>query len=134
MGDRQKRLIETIQDAMFARGITGGQMAAAIGTSHGYWSQAMNGKTNMQEEKWRIACEKLEMDYDKLIMDEVKPEPDSEQRKMANRSELEHDVAVLACYAKECLEKEFRAGVTMTPGRLYDLMRAVERNGVGWDD
>ena len=142
MGDRQQRLLKAVRDEMFAQGLTNKQMAAAIGTSYGHWSMTINGQHNMTEEKWRMACEKLGLDYDAIIMEkteqapaeEKQGEPDVEpEQEEAPGSEavddLTYDNIVLADYALEKLRLDIKKGTDMQPKRLYELMRAIERSG-----
>lgn len=142
MGDRQQRLLKAVRDEMFAQGLTNKQMAAAIGTSNGHWSMSINGQHNMAEEKWRMACEKLGLDYDAIIMEKTEPEPAEEkqgepdvepEQEEAPVSEADDDLTydniILADYALEKLRLDIRQGTDMQPKRLYELMRAIERSG-----
>lgn len=71
MTKKHARLATAVNDAMLARDLTHRQMAAMIGMPTSTLSNALAGKVDMREERWRMACEQLGLDYDDVIADPV---------------------------------------------------------------
>lgn len=74
---KQARLIAAIRDAQEAQGVTGAELSRRAGTSQSVISQALGGKANMNEERWRMCCEFLGLDYDEVVSDpDTSPPPE----------------------------------------------------------
>lgn len=73
MSSKQARLIAAVQDAREAQGITITELSRAAGTSQSMISLALGGKSGMSEQKWRMVCEKLNIDYDEVVADLEEP-------------------------------------------------------------
>lgn len=73
MTEKHKRLACAVNDAMLAKDFTTKHLAAFAGCSPSVISNALSGKYDMREERWRLACENLGLDYDEIIKD---PEPE----------------------------------------------------------
>lgn len=73
MSIKQARLIAAVRDAQEAQGVTGKELAVAAGTSQGTISTALGGKAGMSEQKWRMVCERLGLDYDEVVADPEEP-------------------------------------------------------------
>lgn len=73
--NKQGRLISAIADAMLTQNFSQNNLARASGVSQSMISAALCGKYGLKEEKWRMICETLALDYDQIIAD---PEPETE--------------------------------------------------------
>lgn len=71
MTTKHARLASAVNDAMLAKDLTHRQVAAMIGIPTSTLSNALSGKYDMREERWRMACEQLGLDYDDVIADPV---------------------------------------------------------------
>ena len=70
---KQEKLIKAIREAQEAGGYMQKQLATIAGTSAGNLCSVLNGNGSMSEEKWRLLCEGLALDYD-VIVAEDKPQ------------------------------------------------------------
>lgn len=68
---QQARLADTIRRSAENQGIKQIDIARACGTSAGNFSYAMACKSPMSEEKWRLACEHVGVDYDAILAEGV---------------------------------------------------------------
>lgn len=73
MTEKQKRLACAVNDAMLAKDFTTKRLAAFAGCSPSVISNALSGKYDLREERWKLICENLGLDYDEIIKD---PEPE----------------------------------------------------------
>ena len=64
---QQQVLTDAIRTAAENQGIKQAELARATGTSAGNVSYAMACKSNMSEEKWRLICEHVGVDFDEVI-------------------------------------------------------------------
>lgn len=71
MTKKHARLAAAVNDAMLKKDLTLRQMAAMIGIPASTMGNALSGKFDMREERWRMACEALGLSYDDLIADPV---------------------------------------------------------------
>lgn len=71
MTKKHARLAAAVNDAMLAKDLTQRQVAAMIGIPTSSLGNALSGKYDMREERWRMACEALGLRYDDLIADPV---------------------------------------------------------------
>lgn len=56
-----------VDRAAVARGLTRKQLGMYAGCTGATIGNALNGKFNMGEERWRMVCERLELDYDGIV-------------------------------------------------------------------
>ena len=149
MSSKQARLIAAVADAINAQGITQRELAQCAGTSASQLSLAMGGKTQMSEEKWRMICERLGLDFDEVIAD---PEPEETELESAAerqseagdaceratiysgriRCEREQRANVLADYAERKIGEDIRAGVNVEQRDMWKLLEAVRELRGGW--
>ena len=80
MSTKQARLISAVSDAMNAQGGKAVDLAKASGSSQGTISSAMSGKAQMKDERWRMICEYLHIDFDEIVADVAPP-----RRRMSSR-------------------------------------------------
>lgn len=73
MTAKHARLASAVADAMLAKDYPTKHVAAFAGCSSSVISNALSGKYDMREERWRLVCENLGLDYDEIIKD---PEPE----------------------------------------------------------
>lgn len=148
MDNRTARLVAAVGDAIAAQGITQRELATHAGTSASQISLAMGGKTQMSEQKWRMVCEKLGLDYDEIIAD-IETPAETEHRDEAPkaaigvceyaalnleriRSEREQRANTLADYAERQIAADIRAGINMEPRDLWQLLEAIRELRGGW--
>lgn len=67
MSDKQARLVAAITDAMEAQGISQNTLGRKSGVAQSMISAAILGKYDLKEEKWRLLCETLRLDYDEIV-------------------------------------------------------------------
>ena len=73
MTAKHARLASAVADAMLAKDYSTKHVAAFAGCSPSVISNALSGKYDMREDRWRLVCENLGLDYDEIIKD---PEPE----------------------------------------------------------
>lgn len=73
MSTNQARLVAAITDAMEAKGISQNTLGRKSGVAQSMISAAILGKYDLKEEKWRLICEALELEYDEIIADAELP-------------------------------------------------------------
>lgn len=73
MTAKHARLASAVADAMLAQGFTTKQVATFAGCTSSAISSALSGKYDLREERWKLICENLGLDYDEIIKD---PEPE----------------------------------------------------------
>ena len=67
MSNKQARLVAAISDAMAAQGFSQNNLARVSGVAQSMISAAILGKCYLKEEKWRLLCEALDLDYDEIV-------------------------------------------------------------------
>ena len=67
MSNKQARLISAVADAMLSQGFSQSNLARTSGVAQSMISAALLGKYDLKEEKWRLMCEALALDYDDII-------------------------------------------------------------------
>lgn len=138
MTKKHKRLACAVNDAMLAKDFTTKHLAAFAGCSASVISNALSGKYDMREERWRLVCENLGLDYDEIIKD---PEPEeipveetasSAENEDSPSAEHEEDLslneeerstlAVAARFMAGHLKEDIRKGMDISLEDLYTLM------------
>lgn len=150
MTNKQARLVSAITDAMEAQGLSQANLARIAGMSQGGVSLAMSGKTNCREEKWRIMCEALALDYDEVVKDEEMPaeacegvddeeaaDEESQSADNVHTAPARHTKVektgepspneVCAKYLKAKLQEDIRKGTEMPLVEIYILLDHVMR-------
>ena len=69
MSSKHARLVAAVVDAMEAQGFTQKQVATMGGCTQSMLSQAINQGVTMKDERWRLICEGLGLDYDEIVSD-----------------------------------------------------------------
>lgn len=133
----RKTVVQKIVDG----GYTQKDVAAKIGITQAMLSQALAGKAQMREERWRIACEMLGVDYDEIM--ECKPSvaqannlteaeaPTVEaQAEPAEGSPLDprlaHNLEIMCAYTEGKIVEDIRhGGWTVDLDKLRGLLDAV---------
>ena len=143
-----------IKDAQEALGITNKELAMAAGASQGTISYALGGKASMSEQKWRMVCEHLGMDYDIIVADPVEAvRPDAVLEEHAKEEDMQVQVSgehtataaksvqddaakcrndVLARYLAKNLKRDLEQGTDMGLEELWvllDCMRHMQKDG-----
>ena len=71
MTTKHARLASAVADAMLAQGFTQKQVATAAGITQSALCQALSGKFDIKEERWKMICENLGLCYEDVIADPV---------------------------------------------------------------
>lgn len=71
MTTKHARLASAVADAMLAQGFTQKQVATVAGITQSALCQALSGKYDIKEERWRMICENLGLCYEDVIADPV---------------------------------------------------------------
>lgn len=69
MSSKHARLVAAVTDAMAEQGFTQKQVATMGGCTQGMLSQAINNGVTMKDERWKLICEGLGLDYDEIVAD-----------------------------------------------------------------
>ena len=69
MSSKHARLVAAVTDAMAAQNFTQKQVATMGGCTQGMLSQAINNGVTMKDERWKLICEGLGLDYDEIVAD-----------------------------------------------------------------
>lgn len=140
MSNKQIRLISAVKDAMERRGVNGAELARHLGVTNSMVSIALAGKSSLREERWKMACEYLNIDYDDIVNDLPGVSQDSEEdndgkHAMANdipsqlatsaeTEKLRSDNMILAAYAKKHLSEDIKNGMDIGIWDLRILLNA----------
>lgn len=147
MSHKQARLITAVKDAMEAQGVKACDIARVSGSSAGTISTALSGKAQMRDERWRMICEFLSLDFDEIIADvppcnehkeektmdaltvkqpETRDAPTDELRQARQQLEkLGMDCMVLASYAAKHLKEDIAHGMEISIQDLRILLNTV---------
>ena len=138
MTAKHARLASAVADAMLAKDYSTKHLAAFAGCSPSVIGNALSGKYDMREERWRLVCENLGLDYDEIIKD-PKPEeipveetatsaenegfPSAEpEEDLPHNEEERSTMAVAARYMAGHLKEDIRKGMDISLEDLYTLM------------
>lgn len=145
MTAKHARLASAVADAMLAQGFTTKQVATFGGCSPSVISNALSGKYDMREERWRLVCENLGLDYDEIIKDPEQEEIHVEETARSAENEESPaeeirggtvvpvtcihvgDLAVAARYMAGHLKEDIRKGMDISLEDLYTLMTFCKR-------
>ena len=144
MSNKQARLVSAIEDAMQAQGFTQKRIATICGMTQSMISDALNGKCDLKEERWRMMCEALALDYDDIIADPVEETAaqatqaskdacdEAEQKQEAAAPAADETVelsdeeaaviGVVTRYIAKHLRQEISQGTDMSLDDIYKLM------------
>ena len=135
MSSKQANLVAAIADAMAAQNFSQADLARAAGCSQGMISSAMSGKYGMKEEKWRMVCEVLALDYDAIVtLPAEEPAPivaAAEENPVAipTKQVDAQDSHGMLCarYLAEKLRADVSAGTDMPLEDLYVLLSYIKQ-------
>lgn len=141
MSNKQARLVAAIADAMAAQNFSQAGLARAAGCSQSMISTAMSGKYDLKEEKWRMICEVLALDYDDIVAppqlpEELAPEAESPVGPAvephtgvlpAANAQTHNQATLCARYLAEKLRADVSAGTDMSLDDLYVLLSCIKR-------
>lgn len=156
MTAKHERLAAAVADAILAQNFTQANVARMSGVSQSMISAALCGKYDMKEEKWRMICETLAIDYDVIIADPeperipvpvsipvevpsdpaddpsdpeddiVEPVEDPAEEPDVNDDE-KHVMDIVARYLARKLAEDIRAGTDMGLDELYHLLSMCKK-------
>lgn len=69
MSSKHARLVAAVSDAKEAQGFTWKQIAIMAGVTQGTISCVINQGVTMKDERWKLICEGLGLDYDDIVAD-----------------------------------------------------------------
>lgn len=149
MSTKQARLVAAITDAMEAKMISQNTLGRKSGVAQSMISAAILGKYDLKEEKWRLICEALELDYDDIIADEepsetaeaAAPSPEigggGTAVPLSETTEQEEDLIlneeerrlmdVTARYLAGHLKEDVRKGMDISLEDLHTLLTVCKR-------
>lgn len=138
MTAKHARLASAVADAMLAKDYSTKHLAAFAGCSPSVIGNALSGKYDMREERWRLVCENLGLDYDEIIKDPTPEEipveetassaenegsPSAEpEEDLPHNEEERSTMAVAARYMAGHLKEDIRKGMDISLEDLYTLM------------
>lgn len=131
---KHEKLCAAVQEAMAAQGFNQKQVAAFAGISSSMISTAFNQGIPLKEERWRMICEGLALDYDAIVDDtpvQEDPAPMEEPENTHGGGEetvtTPDENRVLASYLLGHLEEDIRHGTDMPLEELYTLLNTVHK-------
>ena len=132
MSKKQACLIAAVKDAMEAQGIKGVDLARASGQSASMISMALSGSGQMKDEKWRLVCDFLHLDFDEIVADIETASPEMlqniEHKEPENESLPEKmDCIILASYAAKHLQEDIKQGIDIKISDLRILLNAIDK-------
>lgn len=145
MSNKQARLVAAIADAMEAQGISQNTLGRKSGVAQSMISAAILGKYELKEEKWRLLCETLRLDYDEIVEGpEVEtPHQSAEETRggtavplsaeqetveeLAFNDEERHLLDVTARYLAGHLKEDVRKGMDISLEDLHTLLTVCKR-------
>lgn len=151
MTEKQNRLIRAIREAQAAGGYQQKQLAAMAGTSPGTLSSSLSGNGTMSEEKWRLLCEGLALDYDAIVAEENPQRfnhgiPAEEEQPATTaedvyinaeivRADLARETCIVAKYLAGKLREDLSKGTEMPLEDVYTLLSWVKslQKGPGYE-
>lgn len=131
---KQEKLIAAVRAAQTAGGYQQKDLARMAGTSQGNLSAALSGKYGMSEEKWRLLCESLMLDYDVIVADDppapARPITEGEKQMVhpvdmlaEKTAAVTKEALVVSDYIASKLEDDLRGGTQM---QLEDIRVLLE--------
>lgn len=155
MSSKHARLVAAVTDAMAAQGFTQKQVATMGGCTQGMLSQAINQGVTMKDERWRLICEGLGLDYDEIVSDlpaererftlreapaAVHAEEHHASEPAENCGEKEEpameeprssadkdNLFLLAMYAEGRIAKDIEEGMKVDPMKLWGILDALKK-------
>lgn len=154
---KHTRLVEAVSAAMQAQGMSQNTLGRVSGVTQSMISAALLNKYELKEEKWRLICEALAIDYDDIVADlpaererftlrEETPAVKTEDRQAASVENCgggtevplsdahatEDDEAaranrVLTSYLAEHLKEDVRKGMDIPLEDLYILLDTCKK-------
>lgn len=149
--NQHARLVAAVSDAKEAQGFNWKQIATMGGVQQSAISNAINNGVQIKEERWRMICEGLGLDYDEIIAEPETPTPSlhegeshcepapeakiniGEERekaldKLKGLVTIKADgesLFLLAMYAEGRLADDIEAGMKVDPMKLWAILDAL---------
>ncbi len=141
MNKKHARLAAAVNEAMQAQGFTMKKIATAAGMPLSSLNNALSGKYDMREERWRMVCENLGLCYEDVIADPVeeqaRAEGTTEGDPVPMRAESIEEqtfsederrlLDVILRYLAGHLKEDIRKGMDIALEDLYLLLDACKR-------
>lgn len=140
MTSEHNRLAAAVSEAMAARQLPQSNLARASGVTQSMISGALLGKMTLKEEKWRLLCETLGLNYDAIVASSDDAPSDLEDPSAASdvrpdepcatrpaNTQNEDNLLLLALYAEGRLAKDIEAGMKVDPMKLWGILDAVKK-------
>lgn len=70
MRNKHERLVSAVTDAREAQGLTWKQVAMFAGVSQGTISAVVNQGYQLKDERWKMICEHMGLDYEAIVSDD----------------------------------------------------------------
>ena len=145
MTAKHAKLAASVQIAMQQQSFTQANLSRVSGVGQSMISAALLGKYDLKEEKWRLICEALAIDYDTIVSgQEQTPEAPEIPAQEANAEPAEDPVAdpaeepdvnddekhvmdIVARYLARKLAEDIRAGTDLGLDELYHLLSMCKK-------
>ena len=147
MSNKHARLVAAVSDAKEAQGFTWKQIATMGGVTQGTISSVINQGVTMKDERWKMICEGLGLDYDETVADMPAPTTHHGEGQGA-AADVQQDAPVccdnaaddglltiradrdslflLAMYTEGRLAKDIEAGMKVDPMKLWGILDALK--------
>lgn len=145
MTAKHARLAASVQIAMQQQSFTQANLSRVSGVGQSMISAALLGKYDLKEEKWRLICEALAIDYDTIVSG-PEPERDTPAAPVQDDStetvedpvedpaedpdvnaDEKHVMDIVARYLARKLAEDIRAGTDMGLDELYHLLSMCKK-------
>lgn len=70
MSNKHARLVSAVADAREAQGFTWKQVAMFAGVSQGTISAVVNQGYQLKDERWKMICEHMGLDYEEIVSED----------------------------------------------------------------
>lgn len=145
MGMTRKHHLITraVMEAMAEQQISQNTLARKCGVGQSMISAAFLDKYELKEEKWRLICEALGLDYDAIVdVADEEPEqipveepassvsPQAEEPEQTEPAPVNQDMEnlfMLAMYAEGRLAKDIESGMKVDPMKLWGILDALKK-------
>lgn len=126
MSPKLMRLVTAVKTRANDRGLLQKDLAGFAGITQGTMSTALSGNGQISEEKWRIICEKLDLDYDAIIMgDEPEDVQEHEETEGLMVEAEQEDLFLLVQYLEGRLATDVKAGMDVDLEKLHRLLKTM---------
>ena len=118
-----EKLIRRIREAISVQGLMQKEIATHAGMTPAMFSNAMAGRTNMREERWRLVCEYCGIDFDE-VMGYRQPDPPADVFTPSDNPPPTHNEEQGETNMNDTTKNAF--DITLTPAEQQALLNAIK--------